>query len=88
MVNNCQLYIQHDLASNALGFITITYDPETDLTVRVSQSIDEPMIIETDEISLSYVADNLQDGIFFNLTDKQSGESKMLGFDLRYWKSF
>lgn len=33
LVDNCQLFIKHDLESNGLGFLTITYDPTADLTI-------------------------------------------------------
>ena len=36
-VDNCQLFIKYEIESNGLGFITVTYNPEVDLTVRVSR---------------------------------------------------
>ena len=87
-MDNCQLYIQHELVSNSIGFITITYDPEADLTIGVTHAFNESMTIETDEIALTYVADYDKEGVFFSLKDKLSGECKILGFDLRYWQSF
>lgn len=40
--------------------------------------------LESDDLIVTLV-DYPEDGVYFELTDKLSGESKMLGFDLRYW---
>ena len=87
-VNNCQLYIKHDLESNALGFLTVSYDPTADLTIPVSRNTNEDFTLESEDLILTYMADYINEGVFFKLTDKLSSESKMLGFDLRYWQSF
>ena len=44
-IDNCQLYINHEVQSNGLGFITITYDPTVDLTIRVSRDLDQDYTI-------------------------------------------
>jgi hypothetical protein len=84
-VNNCQLYIKHDLESNALGFLTVSYDPTADLTIPLTHNTNENLILESDDLTLTYIAEYVNEGVYFNLTDKLSGESKILGFDLRYW---
>ena len=50
--------------------------------------MDQDYTILSDELSLSYLADYANEGVYFNLTDKLSGESKVIGFDIRYWQSF
>ena len=89
LVNNCQLYIKHEIESNGLGFITVRYDTEADLTIPTLKAKDATaMVIETDDLQLSYMPDYAAEGVYFNLLDKVSGESKTLGFDIRYWQSF
>lgn len=70
-----------------MAFITVAYDPKSDLTINVTKDLSEEMTIETDELALTYIPDYAADGVFFNLTDKFTGESKTLGFDIRYWQS-
>jgi len=88
-VNNCQLYIKHEIESNGLGFITVRYDPEANLTVNTLKAADATtMAIESADLKLSYLPDYTAEGVYFSLLDKVSGESKTLGFDMRYWQSF
>ena len=86
-VNNCQLYLKHEIDSYGMAFITVAYDPESDLAINVTKDVSEEMTIETDDLTLTYVADYAADGVYFNLVDKLTGESKTLGFDIRYWQS-
>jgi hypothetical protein len=71
-----------------LGFLTVSYDPTADLTIPVSRNTNEDFTLESEDLILTYMADYINEGVFFKLTDKLSSESKMLGFDLRYWQSF
>jgi hypothetical protein len=70
-----------------MAFITVAYDPESDLAINVTKDLSEEMTIETDDLTLTYVADYAAEGVYFNLVDKLTSESKTLGFDIRYWQS-
>ena len=64
-VNNCQLYIKHDLESNALGFLTVSYDPTADLTIPLIRNTSEDLILESDDLTLTYIADYVNEGVYF-----------------------
>jgi hypothetical protein len=85
-VTNCQLYIKQTIDAYGLGFFTVTYDAQSQLTVNSSRA--EQMMIESDELALTYLPDYDAEGIYFSLLDKQTQETKTIGFDVRYWQSF
>jgi len=84
-VNNCQLYLRHPVESNSLGFFVVRYDPTVDLAIPVFSDFSQEMVIESDDLALKYLPDYAGEGVYFELTDKDAGSKKIVGFDLRYW---
>jgi len=72
--------------AGGIGFFTVEYDSKTDLSIRVRT--DTELKIENDELSLKYLPDYESEGVYFEMTDKLSDDSKVVGFDIRYWQSY
>lgn len=85
-VNNCQLYVKYEIKSYSLGLIMVSYDADADLANKTSDQTE--MKIESEDLILTYEPEFAGEGVFFAILDKQSGESKTLGFDVRYWQSY
>jgi hypothetical protein len=71
-----------------MGFFMVKYDSTVDIAVPIVTDVSEDLAIESDDISLRYLADYDGEGVYFELTDKVSGVAKTVGFDLRFWQSF
>lgn len=69
-----------------VGFTKLTYDLSVDLATD-SCTQDESQVIESDELSLEYT-DISDSTVWFNLTDKVTGESNPVGFSIRYYQSY
>ena len=86
VVTNCWLYVKHEIDSNSVGFFTVRYDSSVDIAIHSGRIVN--MQIESDDLLLKYEREYAGEGVYFELTDKMTGESKILGFDMRYWQSF
>lgn len=62
-VDNCQLFIKHEVPAGGIGFFTVEYSSANDLSIRVQTDAD--LTIETDELSLTYLPDYAGEGIYF-----------------------
>jgi len=71
-VNNCQLYIKHEIEAYGLGFIMVTFDGEADLAINVTDLPSDDMTIETDELALTYLPGYDAEGVYFSLLDKKT----------------
>jgi hypothetical protein len=89
-VNNCQMFVEHNVASGQITFITLQYDKNVNIAVQaITPSTLQDISIESDELILSYNAENslIENGVLFTLTDKKTGEENPLGLSIRFWSS-
>jgi hypothetical protein len=63
----------------------VKHDPTVDIAVPIVTDMSDELAIESDDIAVKYLADHDGEGVYFELTDKVSGVTKTVGFDLRYW---
>ena len=90
MVENCQMYVKHQVTAGQVSFITLTSDLTTNLAVSAESVTEQVVSIESEELVLTYDSSKtmVEGGVLFTLTDKVTGESNPIGFSLRYWSGY
>jgi hypothetical protein len=84
--NNCWLYVKHEIGPHALGFFTVQYNADSGAVAPITQK--DTLSIESEELKLTWLPHYSANGTYFSLLDKQTGENKTLGLDMRFYRSY
>jgi hypothetical protein len=85
-VYTCDLFIEYNISASSLGFISISYNAETDVSAKFYNK--GSPVIENDYESLTYYDYFTQVGAMFKLHKKNHLKTYTFNFDIRYWPSY